>query len=244
MDDRQLQRLIRMAAEAEQLDHSAGRGAVNGVRTGTGASEHAVLERRDRSWWRAQGVWIGGALAAAASLALGLFVLMPQAPVAPHMPDRGLALGEAPQPPVEAAPALRAERDEGAGEAKLAAHDPGDEEAVLFAVYRGPSGACECVQVNQPEWSGEKRLADVSRHELLRAGLQDACMTVAPEVVVIGVAGKPGTVASSRQHAETIARRLGEQSLRGRDVASFAYAALPDLPAGTMVVAEKVSIGP
>ena len=89
---------------------------------------------------------------------------------------------------------------------------------MLFAVYRGVDGSCECVQVNEPDW-GETRLAEVSRHELLRAGLQDACTTIAPEVVVIGVAGKKGTVPSSRDHAETVARRLGDQSLRGRDVA-------------------------
>jgi hypothetical protein len=242
MDDRQLQRLLRMAAEAEQLDHpAAGAGRVDRVLAGGG---RVSLARPDRSWWRARGVPIGGALAAAACLAVGAFVfLMPQSPV-----PIAVAPPEHVEPESRGGGSLadlgaRAEASGETGRATLAAHRP-EEEAVLFAVYRGANGSCECVQVNDPDWGGDKRLAEVSRHELLRAGLQEPCTTLAPEVLVIGVAGKPGTVPSSRQHAETIARRLGDQPLRGRDVASMAYAAMPDLPAGTVIVAEKVSIGP
>ncbi len=248
MDDRRLQRLVKMAVEAERLEHPAAGGVAGEVLTATDGSEHLSLARRDRVWWRA--AWIGGGLAAAACLTIAFVMVRPPGP-APTRIAKGDGAGSEVQPvphevsgsePAEVAILPRTESDEGT--VKLASNRSESDEAVLFAVYRGANGSCECVQVNDPDWGSEKRLADVSRHELLRAGLQDSCMTMAPEVLVIGVEGKRGTLPSSRQHAETIARRLGEQSLRGRDVSSLAYAAMPDLPTGTVVVAEKVSIGP
>ncbi len=258
MDDRGLRRLVKMAVEAEQLDHPAAREGRGEVPAATDGSEHLSFARRDRSWWRGRGLWVGGALAAAACLGLGVFLILVQVQFAPpvRVADAGPVGTDATPDVSEPREAATASAGAGAadspphrlgaspsqGEAQRTRHEP--EDAVLFAVYRGADGSCECVQVNDPDWGAETRLADVSRHELLRAGLQEPCMTVAPEVVVIGVAGRPGMVPSSRQHAETIARRLGDQPLRGRDVASLAYAAMPELPAGTVIVAEKVSIGP
>ncbi len=251
MDDRRLQRLVKMAVEAERLEHPAAGGVAGEVLTATEGSEHLSLARRDRAWWRA--AWIGGGLAAAACLTIA-FVMVRLPGPAPTRIAKGGGAGPEVQPiprerggsePGEVVPLPRRDATEsGGGMVELASRRSESDEAVLFAVYRGANGSCECVQMNDPDWGSEKRLADVSRHELLRAGLQDSCMTMAPEVVVIGVEGKRGTLPSSRQHAETIARRLGEQSLRGRDVSSLAYAAMPDLPTGTVVVAEKVSIGP
>jgi hypothetical protein len=253
MDDRRLQRLVKMAVEAERLEHPAAGGVAGEVLTATDGSEHLSLARRDRVWWRA--AWIGGGLAAAACLTVVFVMVRLPGPV-PTRIAKGHAAGPEVQPvPGEGSGSARGEdrtasvprgdvTESEEGTVELASSRSESDEAVLFAVYRGANGSCECVQVNDPDWGSEKRLADVSRHELLRAGLQDSCMSMAPEVLVIGVEGKRGTLPSSRQHAETIARRLGEQSLRGRDVSSLAYAAMPDLPTGTVVVAEKVSIGP
>ncbi|MFM9996271.1 MAG: hypothetical protein ACKVU4_10775 [Phycisphaerales bacterium] len=237
MDDQRLQRLIRMAMEAESLD-----GTVRANRDAPPGPISIVV-------WRRRLSWIGGGLAAAACLGVAAVVFRTPAPTGPggFGRDAPIAIAD----PAVADEGARGDSSPSQGPdesptytTQVAAHHAEPEEAVVFAVFRGVDGSCECVQVDAPEWSGAKRLADVDRHELVRVAFRDPCSAFAPEVLVIGVSGKPGTVGSSRRHAEALAERLGRETFRGRDVSSAAYAALPDLPAGSLVVAEKISIGP
>lgn len=231
-----------MAVEAEGLESPA-RGHGAGSRPGA----FTARERGERRRWSI-GVRLtlaGAGLAAAACLAVAAFVaLTPSAPGSKPGLDRLAVAPEADETsPVRQPDAVPASHDSSSPRITNAAHaEP--EEAFVFAIFRGTDGSCECVQVDEPEWSGEKRLAEVDRHELVRAAFKDPCTTLAPEVVVIGVAGRPGTIAPTRGHAEAIAQRLGRQALHGRDVSSAAYAAMPDLAPGTIVVAEKVSVAP
>lgn len=242
MDDQRLQRLIRMAVEAEGFDTPAGV-----------ARDEAPISIVT---WRRRFAWVGGGLAAAACLTVAAVVFrapMTSTPTGPIASARNApessgdagarSLDDSPSHRVAVSPSASAAESQ-PQPTRLVAQLAEPEEAVVFAVFRGVDGSCECVQVDAPEWSGEKRLADVDRQELVRVAFRDPCSTLAPEVLVIGVSGKPGTVGSSRRHAEALAERLGREPIRGRDIAHAAYAALPDLPPGSLVVAEKVSIRP
>lgn len=226
-----------MAVEVEDLESPA-RERLQGVEPGL----LTARDRRERRRWSitTRLTRIGAGLAAAACLVVVAVVAL--TPNVPGPTPSGDRLAFAPE---DSAPAA-VRRDQGASspprDTGLPHAEP--EEAFVFAIFRGADGSCECVQVDEPEWSGEKRLAEVDRHELVRAAFRDPCTTLAPEVVVIGVAGRPGTIAPTRRHAEAIAERLGRQTLHGRDVSSAAYAAMPDLAPGTIVVAEKVSVAP
>lgn len=229
LNDRQLQQLLRMAAEAEEL------------------AESSLQVMPASRTWSAGGrrrTWVGiSSLAAAAALALGVFVALPSRPPAPLPTDGGLAIAPTiDELPIDPPPAAPVEK-EAHSPVRLVTGDSGadPEQSVLFAIFRDPGGDCSCVQLRETDW-GDKRLADVGRDELLAAALGDPCTTLAGQVLIVGVSGRPGSVPTTRLDAETLATRLAHVPMsEHQDVSLAAYAALPQLPPGSTVVAEAVS---
>lgn len=214
MNDRELQTLIRMAAEAEALEHS---GEMPALR---------LAGRGPRRWAAGLGI----ASAAAAGLAIA-FVLMRPA----NVPSGG-SLAEGPGP----VPVVTPEGEP--GETRLASAAPA-EECVVMAVYRGPDGQCSCLELKEAQWGG-RPLAEVQRRELLDLALAQPCSRDAQQVLVVAVEGKREVLPDSREEAEAIAARLAEAPVSGRysDVTAYAYAAMPDLPPDATVVAERVAV--
>lgn len=223
MDDSELQQLLRMAREAEELAESAD-----------------PVSIPLRPVWRRPGAWAGlSGLAAAAAIA---WMVAPGAGPSVTPADLSpivLAPEEAAPPePMETAmentdtPPVRIVNTKPAVE---------PEQSVVFAIFRDPEGGCSCVQMEDADW-GTRRLADVGRNELLAAVLDEPCTTMARQVLVVGVSGKPGTLPASHDAAERLALRLASVPINEhQDVSLAAYAAMPELPIGSTVVAEAVS---
>jgi hypothetical protein len=216
MTDRELERLLRMALEVEQL---AGDSPV--VVRGAG--------RRART-----AMWLGlSSLAAAAAV---VFVSWPRTTSPTAITPAPISL----TPEAPASPAIEL-RDVPLVRITKADEPDDAEQSVVFGIFRGPEGECSCVQLTETDW-GDRRLADVGRNELLAAVLGDPCTTMARQLLVVAVSGKPGSVPNSRADAETLALRLAHVPINEhQDVSLAAYAAMPQLPAGSTVVAEAVS---
>jgi hypothetical protein len=223
MDDRELQQLLRMAREAEELADSA-----------------IPVSIPFRPLWKRPGTWAAlSTLAAAAAVAI-VWVVVPPAPPSVVTPEPGplavLPHHEEPTPEV-------ATQDDDPAPVRIVRSEPGDEpeQSVVFAIFRDPTGGCSCVQMENADW-GSKRLADVGRNELLAAALDDPCTTMARQVLIVGVSGKRGTVPATHDDAERLAARLASVPINEhQDVSLAAYAAMPELPIGSTVVAEAVS---
>lgn len=221
MDDRELEQLLRMAREAEELADSAIPASITLV----------------RPLWRRPRVWAGLSTLAAAAAVTVVWTLVPRTVAPPSVPTT-YPIAAAPESPATATP----DEPESQPIRLVKGMDPGGpEQSVVFAIFRDPAGGCSCVQLENADW-GSRRLADVGRDELLAAALDNPCTTLARQVLVVGVSGKPGTVPTTHDDAERLATRLSSVPLNEhQDVSLAAYAAMPDLPIGSTVVAEAVS---
>jgi hypothetical protein len=116
---------------------------------------------------------------------------------------------------------------------------------VVMAMYRDTDGRCTCVQMEQPEWCGQRRLTDVSRSELRQAALREPCTNDAQQVVILAVEGRTDSLPRNHDEAEVIAQQLSTAAAsigRHTDVTAFAYAAMPRLTSDSTVVAETLSM--
>ncbi len=216
MNDQQLERLLRMSAEVDDLERPVVPAPMAVVRRGP--------------TWRRLALFVTP-VAAAAGLVLAVVVMTrPTAPthvrVAERAPER-----PAPEAAVEAPVVERVA-------------SVSDEESVIFAILRGPDGECTCLRVKEHEWGSGRTLGDIGRAELLRVAFRDPCSSIPQPAVIVAVSGPRGSIPNSRKDAEALAARMSGAPLAGRDISSLAYAALPNLPAGTTVVAESVSFRP
>lgn len=224
MTDRELQRLIGMAMEAEDLERSA-------------AFEHPPLRLAGGTGgWRRWATGLGVATAAAASLALAMIVVQGRLSPRPLPP---LAHGNPTAPRTAPADALASS---GAGEVHEVAGS--DDQCMLMAVFRNGEGQCSCVQLQPHTWEQGRKLADVGSPELIHAAMQEACIANPHQVLVLAVEGKSGGLPHSREEAEAIATKLAEAPGRHGDLTSYAYEAIPGLPRDATVVAERVSVRP
>ncbi|MBK9187865.1 MAG: hypothetical protein IPM33_02815 [Phycisphaerales bacterium] len=164
MNDRELQALLTFALEAEAFERDALRPASIPI-------------------WRRPWVW--GGLAAAAALAIAIPMLIP-APAPAFDPSN-----EARVQPV----AARTLSDDDLNAIQRALgemlSDPMKVEgnlAMVIAIVRGDQGECECVHWRRHQLPAGKALADLSRNELLRLGMQDSCPASTDRLLVVGVA--------------------------------------------------------
>jgi hypothetical protein len=220
MTDREIERLMRMAFEAEDLERSALAEPAPLRLVGGGA----------RRWLAGRGM----ATAAAASLALAFFVMHKS--VAP-VPKGPLASAGNPSHPRES---------QGATAGTMAVSGTTDDQCVVMAVFRGADGQCSCLDLKEHEWANGRRLSQIDKRELLDVAMQAPCATNAHQVLVVAVEGKGTALPRSREQAEAIAARLADVPATNRhsDVSSYAYAAIPDLPPDATVVAEKLAVRP
>lgn len=227
MDDRELERLIRMAVEAEELEGSA-----------DGPLAFGRAPRGGLGRWT--GTIVTATAAAGLLLAFTLFVRFnTPAPITPGPIADGTPATSDPVHAAEPRPAniANAQPTAPAGSA--------DEGCVVMAFYQGPDGECSCLSIRQHEWDGGRRLADVARAELMDAALQEQCSTDAQQVYVVAVAGKPETLPRTRDEAEAIGTRLADAPrTRTTDISSYAYSAIPQLGADSTVIAERLAIRP
>jgi len=229
MDDRELERLVRMAVEAEELEHSA---------DGPLAFGRAPTGRR----------WVGvvvSATAAAAGLLLAFTMLVRFASPAPEFTGP-VADGSKARPimPHVVPEVVPESAHASAADATPAPKAPA-EGCVVMAFYQGSDGECSCLSIRSHEWEGGRRLADVARAELMDVAFEQQCSSDAQQVFVIAVAGNPATLPTTRDEAEAIGRRLaGAPRGRGSDISSYAYSALPKLGADSTVIAERLAIRP
>lgn len=230
MNDRELERLIGMALEAEGLERSAAGspplrlvGASGGV----------------RRWATGLGI----ATAAAASLVAAMIIMQNQ--LISHQAGRQLAGGQ-PHPhvgPVESSGSSSGSTG-ATGSVALTANDKPGSNTMLMAVFRNSEGQCSCMQVNPHTWTNGRHLADVDRRELIDAAMNEACTVNPHQVLVVAVEGSSNALLQSREQVEAIATKLSEVPGRHADLTSYAYEAIPGLPRDATVVAERVSVRP
>lgn len=224
MNDTQLQRLLRMAGEAEELDRPA---------------SYAFSARRAaRARWQARIAWLGLTGAAAAAVALAVIFSGPTPGPQTPTPIAGPAIEESPGIALAAAPVEPHPVRLVKGPVPTR-----DEQSVVLAIFRGAQGECSCVQLTDFDAGAGRRLADVAYGELLEFALRNPCTDAASQLLVIGVAGRRGTLPSTPEDADLLASRLANVAVsEHRDVSLVAYAALPQLPPGSTVVAEAVAL--
>jgi hypothetical protein len=117
------------------------------------------------------------------------------------------------------------------------------EKCMLLAVYRTPDGSCDCVQIHPHEWEGGKKLAEVTRNELVDAALKSPCTNDADRVVVMAVSAPADVIGKSAEAAERVASRIASAPPTWHeDISAYATAAMPDLPKGATVVAKSLAM--
>lgn len=228
MNDRHLENLLRMAHEAEELDRSA--------RAGHAAYVIPV--------WRRWVLGVGG-LAAAAALAItvvhGTFASKPVV----HSPVRIASSDHVRVQPVKA----HTLSDEELAAVQRALADlidstddaAGDrDEALVIAISGAPDDrSCECVRWRRVELPRGRELADLTRGELLRLGLQESCSPHAGKLLVVAVASD--AISLNAETADRVAACLNGQSC-GEVGSCYATAALACLPPDATVVAETLAL--
>lgn len=225
MDDRQIQELVRMAVEAESLEHDQ---SVPGP----------FLFPAHRSSWRVGLAWAGAA-AAGLALGVGTWVAVRQGPSPVPVPKMALAdktdrsaAATLPKPvPTHAAPGPHA-------------RGAGDERCVVLMITRDSYGDLSCVQWRPHEWGEGRSLAQITPAELLDAAGGMWCDDGASEVTVVAVSGPRGSVPSSDALAQEVAACMTYSGdLCEGEPGSYATAALSCLPAGVHAVAQTVPLG-
>ena len=164
MNDRQLQALLKLALEAERLEQPA--------------SAPAPI-----AWWRR--AWAKGGFAAAAAVLLAAPLFWSRPAPMPQDP------AETRLTPVAAR--TLSDEDLGAIQNALAEMfaDPLNAEqrvALVVAIARGEQGECDCIRWKRHTLPEGKALADLSKNELLRLGMQDSCAGTSSRLLVVGVA--------------------------------------------------------
>jgi hypothetical protein len=228
MNDRELQNLVRMAAEIETLEREALVGPDLRL-VGVGADESRFQIGR----------WLAGAgvAAAAAGLALGAFVALQggaqpgtTGPIAHAPAVPAPATGEFSRPLV-AAPVAPARTGFEQPLVRTAAADA-SKKVVVFSLFKDGDGKCACYQWHETEG---KPLEEMARGELVDIALRAPCTGEAQRVVVIAVGSK-----NLQGDPAALANQVAELPLhRDPAMAALAYPAL--FPNST-VITETVSM--
>lgn len=225
MNDTQIQRLLRMASEADALARSEGTFPFS-------------ARRASRAPWQARIAWIG--LPAAAAAAITLAVVFSGSNPGPRTPTPVAGPTGSDAPPITLAAAPVEPHPVRLVKGPVPKQD---EHSVVLAIFRGEQGECSCVQLTDFDAGEGRRLADVGYGELLAYALRNPCTNAASQLLVVGVAGRRGTLPDTPEDANLLASRLANVGIaEHRDVSLVAYAALPQLPPGSTVVAEAVAL--
>jgi hypothetical protein len=227
MNDRELQNLVRMAAEIETLEREALLGGDLRLAGVGGAG-------RDARFKIGRWLSIAGVAAAAAGLSLGVFV----ATTASVAPGPG-PIAHSPTPdsrefsrPLAAAPDLPGGAAFKPALALPASADAASKKVVVFSLFKDSDGRCACYQWRETDG---KPLEELGRGELVDIALRAPCTGEAQRVIVIAVGSK-----NLNATPQAMADQVASLPLhRDPAIAALAYPAL--FPNST-VITETVSM--
>jgi len=230
MDDKALQRLVRMAVEAEQFE------AGEKLRLAGTPRETRPIITSGRRW---RGL---GALAACVGLLAGVITLPrmitaisgtggPKGPIA----DGGVA----PRPR-----AIVGVFDEQAQKAldifrSINGHSNGKQ--MLLALFRDGQDGCECVVWKEAEF-GDRNLDEVSRSELLAAAMKGRCSADSSLVLVLALDGPQELLPESTEAAASLAACVSNEIECRQNAACYTTQAIQCLPEQVSVVAETLAM--
>ncbi len=224
MDDRRLEHLLKLAMEADELESSASRPALRLV----GGSR--------RKWMLP---FAGGMAAAAAMIAVATMVL-PALKPAPA-PFKTIADLDPTKRKVE--PVSTGDFSKPMPSEPIQIANSEGESSVVLAFFQGLDGKCTCMHIQDENWDGDQ-LQSKDRRELLDVAFQSTCLGPSPKILVVGIAGKPGSLPRTAEEAEALIAHLNNAPPGSRtDLSSYAYEAMPQLPAGSTIVAESYCHG-
>lgn len=227
MDQRDLNALIRMAAEVDTLEQDSAHSF---------QWAKAKTSRREVLMQRMTGI---GALAAAACLGL-MVVSWLRAPQA--QPSHTAMNTEKPAAPTVVASATpdTVKNVESAAEATPAKPEEG---SVLLAVFHDANDMCSYVQLHKDALHGRK-LTEVGGGELLRTAIAANCQDNPERVLVLAMTGPKDLLPRSTAEAEVLASCISEGGRCGDDSGCYVNNAADYLPPGVTVVAETMGMGP
>lgn len=248
MNDRQLQELLRMAAEIERIEADA-----QSVIGHVGGRSATSARGRRSSFTRSAWMW-GSGLAAAAAVALGIggVVMLSGGGGSSSAGGSGgptpgpiaTTNNAAQQPPVDSAPApveSIAVALPAATTPKLAA-SPG----LLLAIYQDMFGGARCVQiVPRPLEPGES-LAGLARDEMLHAEDIERGAACAPgphRLLVVALSGPADQLPTTYERAEALASCIAQtRDICSEEQSAYASAAFTCVPPGVSVRVESTYV--
>lgn len=230
MNDRQLQELLRMAAEVEEIESHAS-STLGQVSPWTNAHRPNRVRRT---------AWAVASAAAAIALGAGLFVALRPAPVAPNSGGDAMAVKPAPAPVIE--PDVVPVQGVAIAAVDSRPATPG----MLLAIYQDILGAARCVQVLPLPMNPGESLADVARADLLHADeLAEGavCATGPHRLLVVALAGPANALPASAESAEALATCIAASRDQCSETpSSYADAAAACLPPGVSVRVESTLV--
>jgi hypothetical protein len=237
MDDRELQRLIRMAIEADDL--AAPSDVAGRIRPAAARPPASPVIR----WGR----WLAAGLTAAAAC-LAVLLWWPTTGT-PPAPPAGPNIATAILPAVPTTE-LHAPKP---APAQLVIKDvryvttPG-EQCIVLSIFLGSGGSCRCMQWRSHQWEPGRTLADICPSELLDVAFKSsgACTPNPEHVLILALAGPPGTLPRTRSEAEAVVACVSRANLgdggSDQDPSVYASAAISCLPTGVRALAESQTL--
>ncbi len=222
MNDEQLTKLLRMAAEADLLAGDESRLPAASLGHRESIVRRGGVGSRAR-WGLAMG-------AAAAVLAAGAFVA-----VRANGPTR--ASGLASWPRGEVATVARGLTPTGAGRERKALGGPTGN--MMLAVFSDECGQRACVVTHDRDALSGRDPTKMSDEELIRLALDERCDSVADHVTVIGLSGPDASLPRTDREAEVLAACVGMAPVFGQPGGSM----LACVPPGVSVVTASLSLG-
>lgn len=221
MDDKQIQRLVRMAMEAQSLESPDSAGL--------------FLIAAHRSWARPAIRW-AGAVAASLALAAGAWLALRSQRAGPVPGGSPLAGSATPIHPSKAV--------ETTGSVPVVAAAPTTEQrGVLLTIFRDSYGELSCVQWRPHEWGEGKSLAELTPGELLEAGSSAWCDGTASEMVVVALSGPLESVPDTELLAHDLAACIsGSSDLCEQEPGTYDSVALSCLPPGVQARAQSITL--
>jgi hypothetical protein len=234
-NDRKLEYLLKLAVEAEELESSADMPALRYVAGST---------RPQRKWLMPLAGLMAAAAAGVAVTTVVLPMIKPAAPVTPP-----IAKGpESPSPthakvPIDVAKASRPFDKPILPDSVPVTSDGTEESSVVLAFFQGVDGQCSCMHIQKEDWDAAQ-LSGKDRGQLLDLAFHSTCTQPSSKVLIVGISAPANSLPTSQEAAEALAAKLSDTFNGARvDLVSRAYEAMPQLPAGSTVVAESFGHG-
>lgn len=230
MDDRRIDKLIRLAGEVDEFERAA--------MQAPGVMPRVQVRRGAAGGWGGVAGRIGVFAAAAACVAAA--VVMSRSPVPQPAPVR-VVEREAPK---ERTPLREAGGTAVAVSQVVEAPDP----SVLLGIFEDASGAVRCVQWKQQDWGGRSP-EDLAPGELVKETYGTHCVVGPHLLIAVNVSGPSATLPQDEEEAQALASCIIGESTSpvfrkcGVDPSQFNSSAVHCLPSGLKVRVETLAMG-